>query len=347
MVSGLCRVTQGEEWPRYFWERGHDLAPCHVVLPAGPYLQDIPENYLVAVARANGDYFRESHIFFERELSRKPPALYRPETDEILAGLIARAYRLCVQMISFPPNQTDDMADVLLRMVVETYITARWLIEKGKDADFTRLLEHAAGTDKLYAEHVRVLMERQGAGRDAIETEVNRIINSGMSRNPDLTPVELGHWSGKDIRRLALEVGCGDIYNLLYTPCSWTAHGAFCAVARQNMALCIEPLHGRHRVPLYWRKPPVTKWGYENALLLMDDLWTRWVSWRGGPTDSSTPLPGSRHLQRLGELSHMEPKVHRPASADEAQGRNPREEPGTVTLFREASGHLGRFRPPI
>ncbi|MEE8585500.1 MAG: hypothetical protein V3T83_11675, partial [Acidobacteriota bacterium] len=64
-----------------------------------------------------------------------------------------------------------------------------------------------------------------------------------------------GGTHGKDLRKLAEEANCSELRSLLYQPMSSSVHGHWNSVARQNLDLCLNPLHGFHRLPAEFPRP--------------------------------------------------------------------------------------------
>lgn len=72
---------------------------------------------------------------------------------------------------------------------------------------------------------------------------------------PEMIDIELGCWSKKDTRKLAIEAGLEKFYRLIYTPTSSDVHGTWISLKYSNFEYCIEPLHRFHRLPNYYEPP--------------------------------------------------------------------------------------------
>ncbi|MCH8827065.1 MAG: hypothetical protein IIB16_08920 [Chloroflexi bacterium] len=62
-------------------------------------------------------------------------------------------------------------------------------------------------------------------------------------------PINMGSWSGKSERDMALEVGFEEQYKLIYQPYSMDVHGTWMSLVRWNLKRCMNPLHGFHYLP--------------------------------------------------------------------------------------------------
>ncbi len=298
-VNVIQSELSGGEWQRSFWNQGLRLCPCQTRRPQGIHYHDIPLEYERDWHVAAQSYFVDSRRLIELELHRKPVPAYKPLREQVVNGLVARTYRTSIQLMSFPCNWVFDTSETLMRIVAELYVVARWLMELGQDDDFKKYAYFSAGQDKLYAEHIRVALERKGLSPEAVQAKVQSIINSGVGRNPDLTGVQFGHWANKDTRRMCADLGCEDLYNLVIAPASWSMHGMYTSVLKENLDTCVEPLHGLHRLPVFGRKPPISQLGVMNAVAIVDDILRRWIVHRGGSTPSARRMPGYRFLKRI------------------------------------------------
>lgn len=81
-----------------------------------------------------------------------------------------------------------------------------------------------------------------------MEEEIEERINSEIFE--ELLPIELGSvFEGTDMRKMAYEVKLEDLYRLVYSPTSAELHGEWVSLKEHNLTLCVNPLHGFHRLP--------------------------------------------------------------------------------------------------
>jgi hypothetical protein len=71
----------------------------------------------------------------------------------------------------------------------------------------------------------------------------------------ELLHIELGRWTKKDSRRLAIAAGMEKLYQLVFTPSSGDVHGTWLSLERSNLVRCVEPLHRLHRLPGFFEPP--------------------------------------------------------------------------------------------
>jgi hypothetical protein len=193
-----------------------------------------------------------------------------PLRDEVLLGLACRIFRLTIQVVSFPANWTEDIGEVFLRLVADAYIHFHWFLTKASPADFQKFYEYGLGQQKLLSEHFRILFESHGISEDQA-----RKMNPGIEflsnhKMPDFINVNVGNWTDKTTRELAIDAGLHELYAFVYTPTSSTVHGMYDCLERHYLSYCINPFHKLHKVPVFRRKSPVSSYGFGNCLVLCD-----------------------------------------------------------------------------
>lgn len=171
------------------------------------------------------------------------------ETHEAIGGLMARQVTLATQMAMNPGIWNGHIAPLLLRSMVDTYITFAWVWGDPHDRS-RKFILHGLGQEKLSLEHfLNALDPDDGDPEEHPFVQAKRLwINS--QRWTFLTDVNLGSWSGKSTRAMAQEADCMGIYNYAYQPFSACTHSMWNHVARYNLQHCDNPLHHYHRVPI-------------------------------------------------------------------------------------------------
>ena len=67
--------------------------------------------------------------------------------------------------------------------------------------------------------------------------------------------IELGHWANVNTRKMALDIGFGDLYRLVFDPTSSDVHGSWTSLRNINLSYCRNPLHRYHRLPVIHQPP--------------------------------------------------------------------------------------------
>jgi len=230
--------------------------------------------------------------------------LYAPLRDEILLALVCRIYRITIQVASFFANWTEDISETYLRMVVESYIYYHWLVKKGNPADFEKFYEYGLGQQKLQSEHLNLFLQSAGFTKEEARAQ-----NAGLEflrkhKMPEFIPVNVGNPLGKtlydiskEVDQVAPELGCKNLYSLIYSPASSAVHGMYDSLEKFYMQQCVNPFHGGHKIPFFWGKSPVTSFGFSNCLGISDAVLADLIKSFGGTLPER--MPGELFMAEL------------------------------------------------
>lgn len=185
--------------------------------------------------------------------------LFHSNQSEVCGGLLARQVSLATEMSKSPSIWNGHIAPLILRSMVDTYITLAWIFDSLEDRTRS-YIEYGIGQQKLFIEHLKNGRSNPSkTDKDYIE-KLESWLES--QRFDFLTEVNLGSWSGKSIRTMAEEAGCLDFYNYCYIPFSSAAHSMWNHVSRLNLKECDNPLHKYHLIPINPEIPPDVNYVY-------------------------------------------------------------------------------------
>jgi hypothetical protein len=300
-INAFFGAARGSAWSLYFWRHGFDISVCRY---GEPNTTDAPdaEVLIEGLLASAQTYAEQLGSELEEQWNMVTPDLAEPRRGEVLSALLARQARLSSAIVRDPHLWSVDIGRITLRCMVDTYITLRWLAEKGRAADFDSFVEHGLGNEKLLVEHLKAQLSAEVASE--IESQIEHMeqwINSQLYTF--LLPVNIGAW--KSIRQMADELGALDIYNLSFAPYSANIHGTWNALARLNLRLCVNPLHGLHRTPvfddpgLYLDTPSI-------AVDLMRRTFSSWAEAMG--LQDTQLKPGNLFFERLAARSEEGPQ---------------------------------------
>ena len=240
------------DWPRYFWKHNLDIAICRPVervIEGSEPADEQQMQRLCEVMRRNRELAGK---YLEKLRIQAIYDLYEPEHDEILLGLFARLTRFYILMMGDPNLWARDVAGVLLRCLADTCITFGYLAKCGSGEDFERFRKYGEGQEKLLMLHLQDSYE----GERSLDGRNVQTIGDELGwLTPELMDIELGHWAGKDTRKLAQDAGMEKFYRLVFTPTSSHLHGSWMSLKHSNLCHCNEPLHRFHRLPTYLEPP--------------------------------------------------------------------------------------------
>jgi hypothetical protein len=199
------------------------------------------------------------------------------EMYEVMFGLLARQSSLTCSLMLTPSLWNDDVAPLILRTIVETYIWLAWISKDALDRS-RKYIEYGLGQQKLYLEHLKASVndqEREGKDFKTFLQIEEAWLNS--QKYEFLVPVNLGNIEGKGVRQIAIEADCKGSYDLEYSWLSGAVHSQWHHVGKFNLAICTNPLHKYHRIPtmsdcepdLYFPMEAVEY--MENSFLIIDD----------------------------------------------------------------------------
>lgn len=240
-------------WCKYFWRHNYDIVPCKPVYMEFKGEGIITDNTIKELHK-HIEFNIESAIAYLGDVAEKfRYDIYDSTRDEILLGLFSRITRLYVLICGDQYFWSRDIAGIMLRCMTDTVITFAYLAIKGSVDDFKAFRAYGEGKEKLLMLH----LQDHYAGRKTVEgRELKDIAEElGSSLNPDMVDIELSNWTKKTTRDMALEVGLGEIYSLVYDPTSSDVHGTWISLKNSNLVHCGQPLHKYHRIPHFFEPP--------------------------------------------------------------------------------------------
>lgn len=171
------------------------------------------------------------------------------ESHEVIGALLARQVSLATQLANSPSIWNGHIAPLILRTMVDTYITLAWIFDDPKERS-KKFIIHGLGQLKLEIEHRKAQLKTEGKNEsdDPVIKMKESILNS--QRFSFLTEVNVGSWSGIDTRAMAEQANCLDLYRYAYTPFSAATHSMWHYISRYNLEKCANPLHRYHGVPV-------------------------------------------------------------------------------------------------
>ena len=240
------------EWAKHFWQHNYDLAVCRQASrevtgahPVDPHKGKKIQDVLFSNAKTAREHLQDLR-------TKVHPDLYEPKRDEVLFGLLARVTRLYCLFCEDINLWARDVGAIFLRCLADTAITFCYLVIRGNLNDFSRFIEYGEGQQKLMMLHLQDNHPDEKS-LEGLSVDEWSQIHEGFF--PELLDIELGHWTKKDSRKLAKEIGMEGLYRLVYTPASNDLHGSWLSLKYSNLIHCKEALHRFHRIPTYTEPP--------------------------------------------------------------------------------------------
>lgn len=237
-----------QTWARHFWDSNWRLYACRF---PGSYsgeerttdtITEIAEEFRSDVEAAYGRVL---------EIARTTdPGLYAPDRHEVLSGIAARACRIAYAVSGSPIMWSGEHGASPARSILESQITLKWLAQHVDPAIFVKFKEYGRGKlklTKLHYEEYLDSMDDPPEGIAEIVEELDRRVNE--EKYEEFQNINVGRAFGKDLRRMAKDVGMEKEYRLLYQPQSDISHGEWTSLDHYALQRCLNPAHRWHRLP--------------------------------------------------------------------------------------------------
>lgn len=241
-----------KSWARSFWNQAWMSTPCLVseaIAPSqvdeGVGLEGLEERSRSAIIRAETLYT----AFSDRAMSHELPAdMYEPSRHEVLTALAARAYRSVRAVLATPHMWTSEHGSHAARLLFETRVTIRWLIEEGGDEGFHRYQDYGRGKRKLLLRHIKSLAQQPSESAAAVISAFDA--KAGGDMGDAFQTVDLSAtFAGITLREMAETVGERAGYASVFAATSGILHGEWWTLEDYAMQRCANPLHRFHFVP--------------------------------------------------------------------------------------------------
>ena len=226
------------EWPRTFWDECFRRTQCDPALwaedpPAGPNKKALAlewRNIRIAT--------------IEHWDSTTTTTSTDPKRDTVFG--IALYALSCLLEMNAGVSAAGITGRLLLRTLAECRITLAYLVNCADDETWKKFRAYGTGQAKL----AFMKLDEMPADEPGF---VNMDFLHGLVNEDyfqEFLPVDLGHWCGKDLRRMADESGTKDDYDKYYAWTSAFVHGHWGALRNTSFTQCLNPLHRFHRIPI-------------------------------------------------------------------------------------------------
>lgn len=178
---------------------------------------------------------------------------YSNNESQVICALLARQYRLLWTVLNSPAAQNHDAAPMFLRSMADAYINIAYILKSPHD-HATLFIRYGLGDEYLQYEQRKEAARAIDDAERRKEHEVFADQLLGWIESQIATwaiDVNLGSWSGKNTREMAIEAGEEDFYRFVYKPFSACIHSTWGHVGKYNVLPCNEPLHKFHLVGNY------------------------------------------------------------------------------------------------
>ncbi len=160
---------------------------------------------------------------------------------DVVGGLLHRQLILAVSMAESNILLTPHLAPLILRPMVELIITLKWII-LDLDNRTQQFIEYGLGRHQLVKEKMYPSNPNY-----KINEYLDQWLNS--QRREEFINLNLGSWSGTDIRKMSEDVDLKDLYDGAFDPFSAAVHNQWHHVGKYDVMRCKQALHKFHFIP--------------------------------------------------------------------------------------------------
>lgn len=225
-------------WMQSFWDQCFKNTECY------PFEEPIPTQK-IQPASLSPKVLRKLFYDMQRAYMKTIPNTRADAKHEVFWGLSLYATGLSMQILD---SSDDDVLGVLgLRSVAESLINLNYLIKKNDPELWLRFRDYGVGKAKL----TLLKAESDQDSPHYIDIKQLKLI-SNEDKWQEFVNIDLGDWSGENLRERAVNYGCKETYDNYYEWPSSFSHGQWSGIRCLVFGNCINPLHRFHRMP----KPP-------------------------------------------------------------------------------------------
>ncbi|PML42525.1 hypothetical protein BCT76_05330 [Vibrio tasmaniensis] len=247
-------VEQDLTWSNKFWAESWENTPCLELTPES--------NTNSKTCCCNLEEIHKLRDELEKHWGDTHSTTGVDAKHDGVFGIAFYALSVLSEIVSIGVS-TGILARLGLRTILETHISLRYLIQKNDDQLWTKWRTYGAGQAKLNALKFDELVEPP----KFINTETLESI-AGEDLWEEFINIELGSWSGADLRKLSEKAGLKSAYDQYYSWSSTYSHGTWGAIREVCFNTCGNPLHRLHRYPKESTLPDTV----QDACILVNEI---------------------------------------------------------------------------
>lgn len=154
-------------------------------------------------------------------------------------------YMLTLAMeLSVSPSNNFASGRIILRTIVENFITLKYLAKKDDDTIWMQYRNYGSGQTAL------AFLKNAFAEETPDSIDMERLENlANEDAWLETKDIAVGNWAKLDLRKMSVDAEVKDVYDAYYGWTSGFVHGHWGAVRDSSFTVCMNPLHRLHRVP--------------------------------------------------------------------------------------------------
>ena len=236
-INGLSAESTPSEWSSKFWDECFAETDCVGSIEKKPEMKGSIDLDGPEFARVYGACV--SHCMRTASTTSVDPI------HEGTFGMALFATATFAQMFGYMSRRAAGRN--LLRTLAEAFITLSYLQKKNDPNLWLTWRNYGGGQAKLaFLKVVELSEEPSHVDLGDLEALANEDIWI------DRLEINVGSWSGVDLRQMAEEAGIKDVYDSYFVWPSSFVHAQWGAIRNSVYSICLNPLHRFHRIP----RPP-------------------------------------------------------------------------------------------
>lgn len=252
-------VEKDLTWPNAFWDEAWRNSPCLALMEEKePTIAEAPSVSRGDITSLLNEI--ESHWSYTHSTTAIDAR------HDAVFGIALYVVKVLDEMLGIGIG-TGILGRLGLRTILEAHISLRYLLHKDDPELWKKWRSYGAGQAKLNALRFDELMDPP---KHINQSTIEAI--AGEDLWEEFLNIELGSWSGLDLRKISEKAGVKDAYDAHYSWTSGYSHGTWGPVRESCFETCGNPLHRLHRYPKQQSLPDTISDACLLVNSILDDL---------------------------------------------------------------------------
>ena len=252
-------VEKDLTWPNAFWDEAWRNSPCLALMEEKEStIEEVPSvsrTDITSLLNEIESHWSDTHS--TTAIDAKHDAVF---------GIALYVVKVLDEMLGIGIG-TGILGRLGLRTILEAHISLRYLLHKDDPELWKKWRAYGAGQAKLNALRFDELMDPP---KHINQSTIEAI--AGEDLWEEFLNIELGSWSGLDLRKISEKAGVKDAYDAHYSWTSGYSHGTWGPVRESCFETCGNPLHRLHRYPKQQSLPDTISDACLLVNAILDDL---------------------------------------------------------------------------
>ena len=255
-ITIIPNKLQDLSWPNAFWDEARRNTPCFPLVNNDAILDP---NEIVTRSQIS----KAIDALEEHWVQTHSTTAIDARHDSVF-GMAFYSLRILQELFGIGVG-TAIIGRLGLRTIVEIRITFRYLLNIDDSKFWEKWRIYGAGQAKLNS----LKFDDQLNPPKHINTEsIKNIANEDLWE--EFLPINIGNWSGYNLRDLSKKADLKDVYDSHYSWISGYAHGTWGPVRESCYHTCGNPLHRLHRYPMNNLLPDIVNTAAQQVDYILD-----------------------------------------------------------------------------